>query len=112
MRILTIILYTYIQQNKNTHVIGLFHASKKHKRTLILRQTFDQENSVYLIGYKLNIIIFFICGKIIPDGFLMSMQFYTIQKGGLVLEYHNASRWVIDYSSNKLLFDQFLCDTW
>ena len=92
MRILTIILYIYIQQNKNTHVIGLFHTSKKHKRTLILRQTFDQENSVYLIGYKLHIIIFFICGKIIPDGFLMSMQFYTIQKGGLVLEYHNASR--------------------
>ena len=42
----------------------------------------------------------------------MSMQFYTTQKGGLVLEYHNASRWVIDYSSNKLPFDQFLCDTW
>lgn len=54
--------------------------------------TLDQENRLYLIGYKLNIIIFFICGKIIPDGFLMSMQFYTIQKGGLVLEYHNASR--------------------
>ena len=52
----------------------------------------DQENRLYLIGYKLNIIIFFICGKIIPDGFLMSMQFYTTQKGGLVLEYHNASR--------------------
>ena len=42
----------------------------------------------------------------------MSMQFYTTQKGGLVLEYHNASRWAIDYSSNKLPFDQFLCDTW
>ena len=72
----------------------------------------DQENRLYLIGYKLHIIIFFICGKIIPDGFLMSMQFYTTQKGGLVLEYHNASRWAIDYSSNKLPFDQFLCDTW
>ena len=64
MRILTIILYTYAQQNENTHVIGLFHASKRHKRTLILRQTFDQENSVYLIGYKLNVIIFLFMGRL------------------------------------------------
>lgn len=93
MRILTIILYTYAQQNENTHIIDFFHACEKYKIASIHTHiALDQENRLYLIGYKLHIIIFFICGKIIPDGFLMSMQFYTTQKGGLVLEYHNASR--------------------
>lgn len=48
MRILTIILYTYAQQNENTYVIGFFHACEKYKRSPI---------HILLLSKKIDFII-------------------------------------------------------
>ena len=64
MRILTIILYTYAQQNENTHIKDFFMLVKNIRELQYTHIALDQENRLYLIGYKLHIIIFLFMGRL------------------------------------------------